>query len=188
MKSILIATAFVLGFAVSHAGAVTEIACWGMYAKAGSKPVLKAGIFNRTSLTNVEFNVKDERLGGYFIDKSEDSGPRWGHRPAVTKSEFASPAGDFEAAEITTKRSPYYGNNEYAFDDLGQWSLTAPYIQQNGTYSGRLILPKDLSSAALKAFRIRIPSERSNAVLIYGAAYDSHQSGDNFLRMFCTSK
>lgn len=187
MKQILLASVLVLGFVSQAKAAVIEIACWDMYAKTGSKPILKAGVFNRTSLTDVQFNLKDEKFEGYFIDRTDDSGPRWGHKPAVTKSQLVNPVGDHPATEITTSRSPYKGNNEYAFE-LGSWSLVAPYIKQKGDYTGRLILPQDLSPAALKAFRIRTKTERSNAVMIYNSAHESHQSGDNFLRMFCTSK
>jgi hypothetical protein len=187
MKLFLIAATVFLSLTASQAKAVTEIACWDMYAKTGAKPILKAGVFKRTSLTDVQFNLKDERFEGYFIDRTDDSGELWGHKPAFTKSEFVAPVGDFDASAITTSRSPYKGNNEYIFA-LGSWSFKAPYIKQQGEYGGRLVLPADLSPVALKAFRIRVKTERSNAVLIYDSAHESHQSGQNFLRMFCVSK
>lgn len=172
---------------VFSASAETELTCWNIYSKKGSKPILKAGIQRGTTLTDVTFNLEDEVFSSYFIDKTEDAGELWGHKPKITKSELVNPEGKLKAEEITSNRSPYKGNNEYSFE-LGSYEFKSPYTNQKGSYTVRLILPPDLSNENLKTFRIRKASERSNAVMIYPPFYDSNQSGDDYLRMFCVSK
>lgn len=172
---------------VFSASAETQLSCWNIYSKKGSKPILKAGIKRGTTLNNVTFDLKSETFANYFIDKTEDSGEQWQHKPKTTKSEIVNPEEDLKAEEITTGRSPYKGNNQYSFE-LGSYDFKSPYIRQKGTYDARLIMPPDLSNENLKTFRIREASERSNAVMIYPSNYGSDQSGDNYLRMFCVSK
>ena len=66
--------------------------------------------------------------------------------------------------------------------------MVSPGIKQEGINVGRLILQKDLSPDVLKAFRIRIASERSNAVLIHDPQYGSDTTGQLYLRLYCVSK
>ena len=106
MKIFLIATGLVLSFISVQAHAVTDIACWDMYSKKGAKPIMKAAVVKRTTLTDIVFDVKADRFANYFIDRTVDAGEMWGDKPQVTKSMFESPVGTYEAAEITTKRSP----------------------------------------------------------------------------------
>ena len=185
MLKFLLAVFMISGFA---AQGETQIACWGTYSKRGSKPILKATIEDNTKLKNVSLDLKNAIFEGYFIDKNEDAGERWGHKRAITKSELVQPEGTLVPEEITTNRSPYKGNNEYDFI-LGTYSFTSPYHNISGEYDARLILPKDLSAEHLKAFRFKsTPKVRSNAVMIYPSEYDSSQYGSNYLRLFCASR
>jgi hypothetical protein len=167
--------------------AESELSCWNLYAQKGSPPILKAKIKDQTTLWDLKFNFKDLWFSNYFIDTTEDSGERWNHEPAKTLSKLEPPAGNFTPVLITSKRSPYEGDNEYVFQ-LGTYSFTSPYYNTEGKYVARLILPTDLSAEFLKNYRIRIASERSNAVMIIPPGYDTHQGGSNYLRMFCQSR
>lgn len=179
---VILTTVFTFG-----ATAETQLSCWNIYSKKGSRPILRAKIKRKTTLSGVTFDLKSALFEDYFIDKVGDAGENWGHKPEITKSELYNPEEDLKAEEITTARSPYQGNNEYAFE-LGSYSFKSPYHNRKGTYDVRLILPQDLSNANLKTFRIRTASERSNAVMIYPSFYGSSQSGNNNLKMFCVSK
>lgn len=184
MKSIILLAA--LAFA-TNAFAETELACWNKYATRGSRPILKAKITQQNSL-EITLDLKDPLFEAYFEDSSEDSGERWGHKPAITKSFVKNPEGVLTPSLITTNRSPYKGSNQYSFV-LGHYSLRAPYINQDIDYNARLILPVDLTNANLRASQGQMgQSPRTNAVLIYTAAEAMHQGGDNYLRMNCTSR
>jgi hypothetical protein len=167
--------------------AETELTCWNMYSKKGSAPILKATITQQVNLENVNLDLKDPLFELYFENKTESAGTNWGNKPQTTLSTLSNPKGVLQASLITTNRSPYKGNNEYSIT-LGHYSFKAPYITQEWDYTARLILPADLTSKNLADFRIRNKEERSNAVMVYSPASQMHQGGDNYLRMFCTSK
>jgi hypothetical protein len=167
--------------------AESELACWNIFSKKGSAPILKAKIVQQENLDQVTFNLKDPYFESYFEDSTRSAGEQWGNKPEHRVSKLENPKKVLDAKLITTNRSPYKGNNEYVFK-FGRYSFKAPYITQGYDYGARIILPKDLSSATLNSFRIRSAQERSNAVVILSPAQSQNQSGDNFLRMFCVSK
>jgi len=187
MKTFLLLS---LSFAtlISTAHAETRLACWNMYAKKNSKPVLTAEIQDNNVLTNLRFDFQgDDFFSGYFTNETKDAGSQWPGQQQTTLSSLENPNSAQTPSEITTNRSPYKGNNEYDFD-LGTYSFQSPYMNRKGSYSVRLILPTNLSSDFLQTYRIRTASERSNAVLVIPPPYSSDQGGDSFLRMFCVSK
>ncbi len=174
----------------SQAFAVTDIACWNIFSRKGSKPFLTAKIIDGTTLTQVSLNFENptDFFSSYVFDDKREI-ERLGKKETIHKhSELIQPTGDLEASEITTNRSPYKGNNEYTFTLGSYFYKTSFGGNHNGKYAARIILPNDLSRENLAKFRIRSATERSNAVMIYSPPYSSSQSGDNYYRMFCVSK
>jgi hypothetical protein len=180
MKKMIIALLLTTPF-LAHAE--TELACWDKYAPRGAKPILKAHIEADNTLSNLTLDLKNEKFQIYYEDKSVVVDNQIDH----TVSTLENPTEAVSPEEITSNRSPYKGNNEYSFV-MGSWFRTAPYGNYQGQYRSRLILPKDLSNEFLRTYHIRGTTERSNAVMIYSPSVVSDQGGDNYLRMFCTSK
>ena len=188
MKIVILAAA-ALAFASTTAQAETQLACWNMHAKKGSAPILKANRRDGNAL-DIQINLKDEYFTPWIFD---NSGVWDGTGQKTDRGDLAQPEQNLIPEEITTKRSPYVGNNQYSFTIgheefklVNAEGVTTSEIEKG--YGARLILPKDLSSDALKAFRIRTPQERSNAVAILNSSTNMEQGGDNYLRMFCISK
>lgn len=180
----------VLGLLASQSAfAEREISCWNQYARRGSPPTIRAEIGPDNRLENIRINAQDVTFQDYVYNRTSNYSGR-----SITTSTVTDPRGPVEALEITTNRSPYKGNNEYVFD-FGTWEVThyrehatRPFYHDTGTYSGRWILPKDLSNEFLRNYRIRTPNERSNSLIVMGPPRDSNQGGSNYLRMFCTSR
>jgi hypothetical protein len=169
----------VLAFALARvATAETSLACWDAYAKKGSRPTLKADIFNNDYLKNISFDFgsKDEGIFAPYFSQREDKG---------NFSLLADPdPANVQANEIITKHSPYFSNNEFALS-LGKWH----WYDEDGTYAARLILPKDLSNENLKDFRFKNrANDRVNGVLIIPPVVASGTGGDTYVKLFCTSK
>ncbi len=176
--------ALLVTFTATTAFAETELACWNMYAKRGSKPIMKAKI-EKGNVLEATFNVQDEWFKGYFFDEKIFG-------DAKKTSELTQPKDALTPEEIITHRSPYVGNNEYTFE-FGSYSYTQTIGKKSpddstGSYSARLILPPNLSKEFLAKFRIRDEKERSNAVMIMPPPYMGDTDGDLYLRMFCISK
>lgn len=172
--------------------AESQLTCWNIYDKRGAAPVMKASIQGQTDLANVQFDFKNNALTGYFNDRTTEAGPRWPGKTKTEKSMLQNPAAKLVGQVITSnRRATYKGNHSYVFD-FGTWSVESPYYNNKGIYDAELILPRDLSSKSLSLFRIRVPSERSNAVVILpppsSVATGANQSGSNYLRMYCLSK
>ena len=174
-------------FGSASAFAATEIACWNMYSKKGSRPALKARIAADNVLAEARFDFTNEWFQGYEYDDVRDSGGRWDHKQERDFSTLEQPAAELTPERITSNHSPYKGNNEYAVR-FGRHGFHSAYYNEDGEYFGRLILPVDLSPEALREYRIRNDNERSNAVMIARAPANSHTGGDVFLRLFCASK
>lgn len=185
MKKVLVALCL-LG-SVAHAE--TDLACWSIYSKKGDKPLITAKIGDNNEL-QAQVNLQAETFTTYFFDnKSCGVGGCSYHTGKLEQLNDT-----LVPSLITTKRSPYVGNNEYAFV-LGSYDYkfvdadkTSENQEKHYDVNARLVLPTDLSTNALKAFRIRTNSERSNAVLIMDPSADSHQGGSNYFRLYCVSK
>jgi hypothetical protein len=176
MKAILLLSLF--SFLTAHAE--SQLSCWDKYAKSGSKPFLTAQILAKNAL-KVTFDLDSEGLQRYVFDESTN-------QDRTRKvSEVFQPKTVVKPTLNVSNRSPYKGNNEYAIT-FGQYSyLTYPKNQSTDLVM-RLVLPTDLSSSFLKNYRIRNNGERSNAVIITAAPDNTDQAGNNFFRLFCTSK
>jgi len=180
MKKTVLVLSSVLVPALSQA---LELSCWNIFAPRGSRPVLTARVGEENRLSNIRLDPADRMLADYVYD--DDSLEGWRGR---FTSQIANPQGEYAATEITSARSSYRGNNEYRVI-IGSWTSQLERSEaRQGNYGARLILPQDLSSEALRNYRIRSPEERSNAVMVMSAPERINQSGDNYLRMFCSSR
>ena len=196
MSKMMIAIALVLVSVAAHGE--TQLACWNIYAKRGSAPILKADIGIGNAL-KISLNLQDSYFEQYIYNEFRD-----GSTCTECTSSSVGTVEQFNevipAVEITTKRSSYVGNNSYdlvigkevyTFRELAQ---PKPGVQPRenedrvSNFNAKLILPKDLSADALKTSRIRSPQERSNAVMIIDPSPNTDQGGQNYLRMFCVSR
>lgn len=174
--------------------ATTELTCWNIYSKSGSRPILKAKIEGENTLYDVSFNLKDELFASYFVDSSIIGYPGTElENTDVSKGHLENPMGYITPEEIISNKSPYKGNNEYAIE-LGIETVQVfkknedkPFYEDQYTYSGRLILPQDLSKENLKTVQLRNWDKRVNGLFIYKPSRAQSQSGDNYLKLHCTS-
>lgn len=164
-----------------------RLACWNVYAKSGSRPVLTAEVVNNTVLETIRLDFSDRMFEFYSFEEKEKLGDHWKGQLKYEKSWVFNPEGLYESTIVDTKRSPYYGNQEFRYV-FGSYRIEAPYIDPPGSwdrnYEARLILPVDISAENLKTFRFHEGS-RVNAVMIYPPSPATSQSGDNYLRMHC---
>lgn len=147
---ILTLTALLFAGVSAHA---LEIACWNTYAKKGSRPYIAATVVENNGLAKVRLNKQSPEWGA-------DSNLEIPNEPVL------------EAEPITSNRSPYKGNNEYAL------------------VNARLILPADLSPAALKA---KIATgigmgPQENGVIIGDMAGGDGSGSHYSIRLRCTSR
>ncbi len=175
MKNVLVAL-ILIGSASAHAE--TELSCWNIFAKKGSQPILKAQISEGNAL-KVVLNAQDEFFASYIYDLPVYQGHKTG--------DITQPTGVVTPTLNDSARSPYKGNNEYSLE-IGNYNYDSTGYKRNGSVGARLVLPQDLSSDSFKNFRIRMASERSNAVMILDPSGAVSQGGATYLRMFCTSK
>lgn len=182
----MIFAALIAMSAVAHAE--TELTCWNMYAKKGAAPVLKAQIGEGNALT-ITLNAKDSFFESYVYN-DDVMGMVDGQYVSIGRQTetIVSPEGEI-APELLGKRSPVYkGNNSYDLEKIGHHTYDTANYKHEGDLSAQLILPVDLSSDALKDYRIRSQNERSNAVMVLPGPANSNQGGSSYLRMFCVSK
>lgn len=173
--------ALLLASSMAHA-TTYELACWNMYSKKGSAPILTAEIdAGASTLNQVKLNTADAYFEGYTFNEEK-------YTDYVETSSIKSDLGSITGSLITTKRSPYVGDVEY-ITAMGEhaWGKKGEEAKSE-EYPFRLILPADVSPEALKAFRIRQQDERSNAVVVLRPPSNTDQGGDSFLRMFCVTK
>lgn len=157
--SVLFATALAL-FALDSSAA--RLACWDLYSKKGSRPLVTAEIVANDQLTNIKIGTIQTAFGEVVLE---------------------NPATEAAGKLITTKRSPYFGGQE--FDVTGE---------SIGLIFGvRLILPADLSPEALKETVFEagnLPPKlaaRQNGVLDLAGSF-TRSGGSTYNRMHCTSK
>lgn len=148
-----VAALVLLGSTVSFASA--RLVCWNLYSKSGARPTFTAEI------------ARTDALHGFVINQDPNG---------ATFSTSGLKQGAV-GARITTKHSPYYGNQRF---DL------AAGIQ--------LILPLDLEGEALANATLpggQLPpnlAPRQNGVLqVAGRRFSPDQGGDGFVRMHCIS-
>jgi hypothetical protein len=130
----------------------SELSCWNLYARKGDRPVLTAQVLSNHELNDVKLNVEFN-----------------------TKDMENSAVGE----KISTKRSPYFGAQEFLFADS----------------EIRLILPTSLNPAAMTKAVLpggNLPNNlasRQNGVLdVVGDRYSSEQGGNGYTRMHCVVK
>lgn len=186
MKKTLLALCL---FGSIAAQAETDLSCWNMYAQKGAQPILKAKIGKNKAL-KVTFNLQDEYFAAYYFENNH-CGTGGCSKETGTLNQIKEV---LKPTLIESSRSPYKGNNEYAMTlGYSTWdfkSADGPSKNQNKVYdvSARLILPTDLSQDFLKTYRIRVSSERSNALVVLDPSANTSQSGQNYLRLYCVSK
>lgn len=161
-------------FIVTAVQAESTLSCWNVYGPKVSPHVMSATIESDNILTNIVFNFSDDSLSPYFISTSTQT------------SSLSNPTLEQRPSEISTSRSPYKGHNEYVFV-IGKSSYRTANFSKDVEYSARIILPKDLSNENLKKTILKA-GERSNGIVQLDPVYGSGQSGQSYLRMFCTSK
>src|SRR5262245_40745849 len=95
---VVFAVVFVLA---SLAQAESRIACWDIYTKAGTRPVVTAQIGENNRFSKLTLNVKEsEWFAGYFTNDSDDKG-------YARFSELKSPLEEVPAQIVTSNHSPY---------------------------------------------------------------------------------
>lgn len=161
----------------------TELSCWGIKDRRGSLPVLTAKIRSDNELTNVQLDFEHKWFENYAFENSSNKGGKFKEVSQVFQPRDRSMMGQ----EITQKRSPYLGHQEFAFV-FGNYEYESARYKNKSEYNARWILPTDLSNENLKMVRLRNPTERSNSVLIFDPSRAASQAGQNYLRMFCVSR
>ena len=164
----------------SMAGAESQIACWNMHAKKGARPTIKADIGKDNNLENIQID-----FSGWFFESYKTNTK---FKDVERLSELSQPPADGVQPTLNeNKRSSYKGNNEYSFV-IGRYQYKSRRSKYGGIYEARWILPTNLDRDFLKNYRIRIPEERSNSVVVVPPPAFISQGGDSYLRLFCVSR
>ena len=181
MHRALLLAIIVMAIPQAHAG---KLSCWNAFASRNADAaILEIDFSTYTEFTQIHFDLGNDFFADYQQNKIGDAGPNWQNRSTKTISELANPTQVVQGS-ATSGRSPYKGMNEFRFV-LGAYSFTSPYLNTNGEYEARLIMPSDLSNEVLATTRLPRGGNRANAVMILPRAFGASESGDTSLRLEC---